>query len=107
MNQTVDPNSPAIAAAIEAADKFDGSLRETEPTEELKRLFFATAIQAYLDYRAPSMPTAFKRRDKVRHTIFGLGEVTECGESSIRIRFEEHGYKELMLAFAGPKLTRI
>ncbi len=104
MNQTVDPNSPAIAAAIEAADKFDGSLRETEPTEELKRLFFATAIQAYLNYKAP---TAFQRRDKVRHTIFGIGEVTECSEGSIRIRFEEHGYKELLLAFAGPKLTRI
>ncbi len=104
MSQHVDPNSPAVAAAIEASDKFDGSIAETDGADAARRQCMAGAIQAYLNYREP---TAFKRKDKVRHTIFGVGEVVECGEGAIRIRFEDHGLRELLLAFAGAKLTRL
>ncbi len=51
----------------------------------------------------------FMINDRLTHTIFGKGTVIGFHNniSSIIIDFDIHGYKELQLAFAIKKLTKI
>ncbi len=51
-----------------------------------------------------------KPLDRVRHKIFGVGYVVDHHrfgmDGTVRVHFEDHDTKELMLDFAAPRLER-
>ncbi len=44
-------------------------------------------------------PAALVPGARVKHTVFGLGRVIGSSGSTIRVQFDEHGEKELSIAF--------